>query len=94
MRRYAIVATSGYRRAYKRISKHKNFKREALDRVINTLASGKKLEKKYQDHELSGKLRGYRECHIQNDILLVYKIQEEALILVLVDLDSHSSLFG
>ena len=42
--------------------------------VVNKLASLEKLEEKYKDHELSGNFKGYRECHILSDWLLIYKI--------------------
>ncbi len=37
---------------------------------------------------------GIRECHIKPDLLLVYKIEQEILSLILIDLGSHSKLFG
>ncbi len=57
------------------------------------LANGKVLDKKYKDHKLSGDYIGYRECHVQNDILLVYSIEGEVLVLYLLDIGSHSELF-
>ena len=36
---------------------------------------GKKLDKKYKDHSLSGEYKGTRECHIEPDWLLVYEIR-------------------
>ena len=62
--------------------------------MIDLLILGKKLPIKYQDHELNGEFIGYRECHIKSDLLLIYKIEKENLILVLVDIGSHSQLFG
>lgn len=91
---YAIVPTSRYKRSFKRITRHKDFKLRDLEQIIDCLAEGKELARKNRDHELTGTLRGFRECHIANDILLVYKIEHEELILVLVDIGTHSSLFG
>ncbi len=64
-----------------------------IDFAINTLASGKKLADKYHDHKLTGEYSLYRECHIRPDLLLIYQIKEEVLILVLINIGSHSSLF-
>jgi mRNA interferase YafQ len=61
--------------------------------VIDTLGTGKKLETSYRDHKLSGNLGGYRECHIQGDLLLVYQINKDELILLLINIGSHSDLF-
>lgn len=62
--------------------------------MIDALASGKKLDARYLDHQLSGELEDYRECHIKNDLLLVYQKHDNILILLLVDIGSHSQLFG
>ncbi len=91
---YGIVPTTRYRRAYKRMSSQQGFKSQELEKVIDTIAKGKRLEEKYKDHSLTGTLREYRECHVQNDVLLVYRIEKRELILILVDLGTHSSLFG
>ncbi len=37
---------------------------------------------------------GVRECHIQGDLLLVYKIEQGVLVLALLDIGSHAYLFG
>ena len=68
--------------------------REVVEDVIEILASGKSLDRKYHDHTLTGDLKGYRECHIKPDILLIYKIEKDVLILVLADIGSHANLFG
>lgn len=91
---FSIRSTKSYRKAYKRISQNVDFDATLLEKVINTLARGEKLHEKYRDHQLSGEMRNCRECHIKNDLLLVYQKYENELILLLVDLGSHSSLFG
>jgi len=65
-----------------------------LDCVIKILASGCRLPEKYKDHSLSGNYFGYRECHIEPDWLLVYKIIENELILIAVTTGTHSDLFN
>ena len=63
-----------------------------LNIVIDSLLQEKSLPQKFQDHQLKGVLKEYRECHIRGDLLLVYKIIKDDLILVLVDIGSHSYL--
>lgn len=58
------------------------------------LASGGTLAPRCRNHQLRGTLARLRECHVQSDVLLVYEVQDDVLILVLVDLGSHSDLFG
>ncbi|MDD6259181.1 MAG: type II toxin-antitoxin system YafQ family toxin [Erysipelotrichaceae bacterium] len=62
--------------------------------VVDTLRQGKILEEKYHDHELKGKLKGFRECHVQPDWLLIYLIEDDILTLTLVDTGSHSDLLN
>ena len=66
---------------------------DLLRMVVNTLADGKKLDQKYRDHELTGDYVGFRECHVQPDWLLVYRIEQEELELFLFRTGSHSDLF-
>ena len=63
-----------------------------LNEVVSKLANEKRLEVKYRDHALSGFWRGYRECHIQPDWLLVYRIKDG--VLSLITMGTHSVLFG
>jgi len=66
-----------------------------LRAVIVLLANEEKLPAKYRDHQLttSRKYRAMRECHIQPDWLLIYCVDREKLILVLVRTGIHSDLF-
>lgn len=65
-----------------------------LENVVEKLKNRMPLEEKYQDHSLKGKMSKYRECHIQPDWLLVYLIEKDVLVLTLIDIGSHSDLFG
>lgn len=62
-----------------------------LQSVVIALANKEPLEKRFRDHELTGNWRGYRECHVNPDWLLIYKIDGEDL--KLARLGSHSELF-
>ncbi len=67
----------------------------ALEDVVSLLMSERPLPPKYRDHPLTAS-RDYqdvRECHIEPDWLLVYKIIHETLILRLLRTGSHSDLF-
>ena len=66
-----------------------------LEKVIGLLAAEEPLPPQYKDHALvnSKKYKGMRECHIQPDWLLVYKIDKDMLVLSLVRTGTHSDLF-
>ena len=89
-----VRTTSRFRKALKKLLRSGRFDREGLGAVIDTLANGKKLAISYDDHELSAELTGHRECHLKPDLLLIYRIENNNLVLVLVNLGSHSDLFG
>lgn len=90
---YVIKFTSAYKKSYK-LMKKRGLDISLLDDVVDTLRQGKILEEKYHDHELKGKLKGFRECHIQSDWLLIYLIEDDILTLTLVDTGSHSDLLN
>lgn len=64
-----------------------------VDTVVNLIANDISLSIKYKDHNLHGEFEGYRECHIQGDLLLVYQISKGNLVLVLINIGTHSELF-
>ena len=63
-----------------------------LDNVIEKIQKGEKLEEKYRDHALTGTYRGFRECHIQPNWLLIYFIENQIMTLTIVRTGSHSDL--
>jgi mRNA interferase YafQ len=65
-----------------------------LGAALSLLVYGHPLPPKYRDHSLKGNLRGFRECHIEPDWLLVYQVIEDELILLATATGSHSDLFG
>jgi mRNA interferase YafQ len=68
----------------------RGYKLDALDVVIRILASNKPLSAKYRDHPLTGKWFGCRECHIADDWLLIYRIDQNQLILTASRTGTHS----
>ena len=64
-----------------------------LKDVLDILVEQKPLSEKYKDHGLSGNYAGYRECHIESDWLLIYKIFADKLVLALTRTGTHSDLF-
>lgn len=67
---------------------------ELLEAVIETLSMGNALPPENKDHGLTGNWRGHRECHIQSDWLLIYRIEGDVLVLTLSRTGTHSDLFG
>ena len=93
MPKYKLATTSTFKRNYKRIKK-RVYDLRLLDEIVQKLLNGEQLPANNKDHALSGSWVGYRECHIQSDWLLVYKILEDRLILTLTRTGTHSDIFN
>ncbi len=90
---YTPFPTKQYEKSFKKLKHSGKFNETELNKVIDILCKGEKLHPIYQDHDLHGEYDGYRECHIQGNILLIYRIEGQKLVLVLFDISSHSELF-
>jgi mRNA interferase YafQ len=96
---YRIFETSDFKKSYRALLESGQFKprskaRTAFREIIEYLKNDTRLPAHFRDHALTGDYAGYRECHIKGDLLLVYEKKEDVLILVLIDIGSHSQLFG
>ncbi len=86
-----IRQTTQFRRDAKRLQRQKK-SLSRLEIAINTLVTQKPLAEQYRDHALGGNWKGFRECHIQPDWLLIYRIENDEL--QLARTGSHTELFG
>mgnify|MGYP000200284439 CR=1 FL=1 len=89
-----IEFTGQFKRDYK-LAVRRGCNPGALQEVITLLANEQPLPKKYRDHALtqSRNYKDMRECHIEPDWLLIYKVYRDTLILKLIRTGSHSDLF-
>lgn len=84
---------NSFKRDYKRIKK-RGYDMSKLADIIRRLASKEPLPEWFHDHSLRGReFKGCRECHIEPDWLLVYRITENELLLELLYTGTHSDLF-
>ena len=90
---YELILTGKFKKSLKRARK-RGLDILLLEEVVDKLQNNIKLEEKYHDHELKGNFRGFRECHIQPDWLLMYLKEEDVLTLTLVDTGSHAELLN
>jgi mRNA interferase YafQ len=66
---------------------------EKLSAVVELLCEGKPLPKQYKDHPLAGDYSGFRDCHIEPDWVMIYRIENSQLQLVLARTGTHADLF-
>lgn len=90
---YQLVLTCKFKKGIK-LAKRRGLEIALLDNVVEKLLHGIPLEERNKDHELKGRFKGFRECHIQPDWLLIYLLEDEILTLTLVDTGTHADLFN
>ena len=88
-----VKPTSQFKKDYK-LAMKRGLDISLLEDIIAKLALGESLPEKNRDHALSGNWNGYRECHILPDWLLIYKLEDNILILTLARTGTHSNLFN
>lgn len=89
---YKIVYTNRMKKDAKLMKK----RGKDLNKLVNVLfllSTGNPLPIQYRDHQLTGNLHDFRECHIEPDWLLMYQIFENTLILSATATGSHADLF-
>lgn len=84
--------SSQFKKDYKLIIK-RGYNVNLFEEVLELLVFNKPLPEKHLDHQLIGNYKGYRECHITPDWLLIYKLEEDILTLSLTRTGTHSDLF-
>lgn len=89
----SVVITTTFKKDYK-LAVKRGLKNKLLEDIVAALAMGEALPEKNMDHPLTGNWSGYRECHIQPDWLLIYRIDGNVLVLTLSRTGTHSDLFG
>lgn len=88
-----IVYQTRFKKDLKKLKKSKK-DLSPLKEVIIQLQYGKQLDEKYKNHPLQGEYKGYFDCHIENDWVLIYGYSKNQLQLICVRTGSHSEVFG
>mgnify|MGYP003439439935 FL=1 len=91
--KYNILFSNQFKLSYKRCLK-RGCDKFLFEEVVTILANTGTLPKKYKPHKLTGDWKGFWECHIQPDWLLIWEQRDTELILILTDTGTHSDLFG
>ncbi len=86
-----IRQSTRFRRDVKRM-RRQGVDLSQLETVVMALVAQEPLDERYQDHALVGNWKGFRECHIRPDWLLIYRIESDEL--QLARTGSHAALFG
>ncbi|MDO4552898.1 MAG: type II toxin-antitoxin system YafQ family toxin [Bacillota bacterium] len=87
-----VKSTTQFKKDYKLAIK-RGLKIQLLDDIVAALSMGENLPEKNKDHALSGDWAGHRECHILPDWLLIYRLENDVLVLTLTRTGTHADLF-
>lgn len=88
-----IVRSAQFKRDFKKLSRSGRYDVSDFLDVVDKLSCDIPLPKNNFDHSLEGEWKGFRECHIKPDWLLIYEKPKGQLVLVLARTGSHSELF-
>ena len=91
--KYTVKTTTLFKKDFK-LAMKRGLNVELLENIIDLLAMGEPLPTKNKDHALTGNWVGHRECHILPDWLLIYRVEDDVLVLTLARTGTHSDLFN
>lgn len=77
----------------RKLNRSGKFNDVKLEKILELLARGLPLGQNQKDHQLTGNMQNFRECHIENDMLLIYEEFKSENRIKLIDIGSHSDLF-
>jgi mRNA interferase YafQ len=89
---YRLELTNQYLKDLK-LARRRNFDESKLNQLIKLILSGEKIPKRFKNHILKGNFKGFYECHITPDWLLIYSKQETIKLITLIRTGTHSDLF-
>jgi len=92
---FKIVTSTKFLKDLKLLKKRSGKDFQLLQQLVILLAEKghKGLSKKHRPHKLSGNYKGYWECHVKPDLLLIWDENEQINLLELVRTGAHSDLF-
>lgn len=91
--KYTVKTTTLFKKDFK-LAMKRGLNIELLENIIALLSMGELLPEKNKDHALTGNWVGHRECHILPDWLLIYRMEDDVLVLTLARTGTHSDLFS
>ena len=89
---FRFITTNRFEKDYK-LMQRRGKETNKLDAIMRKLVYGEALDMKYKDHALKGDYKDRRECHIEPDWLLVYKIDKSEKAIIFERTGSHADIF-
>lgn len=85
-----------FKKDYKKLKNSGRRDMGKLKALMKKLIYKEKLDEQYKDHALQGEMEGYRDCHLEGDWVLIYKIyldKDNNEVILFHATDNHSNLF-
>lgn len=89
---FRFITTNRFEKDYK-LMQRRGKEISKLDAIVRKLVHGEALDMKYKDHALKGDYKDRRECHIEPDWLLIYKIDKNKKAIIFERTGSHADIF-
>jgi len=89
---YSLTTTTQFEKDYK-LCKKRGYKMELLNSIFLLLEEKGALPAKFKPHKLTGNYKGFWECHIQPDWLLIWFQKDATKTIALTRTGTHSDLF-
>ena len=93
MAKFSLHYTNTYLKDLK-LARRRRLDEDRLNEVIKMLLSGEPMPANLHNHLLTGDYKGYWECHINPDWLLLYEKDTEIRIISLYRTGTHADIFG
>ncbi|MBI4746797.1 MAG: type II toxin-antitoxin system YafQ family toxin [Deltaproteobacteria bacterium] len=90
---YQPKYTRQFNKDVKRLERSGSHDMGKLKGIIRKLINGEPLEPRHKDHKLTGNYEGYKDCHIEPDWLVVYKINTKDKSITFARTGSHADIF-
>lgn len=84
--------TNQFKKDYK-LAQKRGYDLSEFESVVNALRNQQELDAKYKDHPLSNNWKNHRDFHLHPDLIVIYCVKEDELVLEMVRMGSHSDLF-
>lgn len=92
---FQVVSTTQFKKDLKRIKRRSHGDFEKLTVFIKQLAGSgfDGIPERYKPHYLKGNYKDCCECHVKNDLILIWREKENPGVITLVRTGSHADLF-
>ena len=92
MYRHHLRFTNQFKKDYK-LAQKRGYDLSEFQEIVDKLRNREPLDPKYKDHPLSNNWKNHRDFHLHPDVVVIYCIKNNNLILEMVRMGSHSDLF-